>query len=244
MSGAAGPRCRCDRQLGRHPRAAMVAALSAALPSRPADRILAVADAVLVVGGAGRRRRPRSRPVAADRWRCSSSAPLPCAAPAAPGTTSPIAISMRKVERTRSRPIPAGQVSVPQAVGVSGRAGADRTCGAAAIQPLRGRDRHRLARHRRGLSVHEADHLVAADRAGPGVLLGRADGICGDARADRCDGACALRRLDRLGDRLRHHLCASGRRGRRADRHQIDRAACSARARVRRWWCSTGWRWS
>ena len=38
-------------------------------------------------------------------------------------------------------------------------------------------------------------------------------------------GAAALRRLDRLGDRLRHHLRASGPRGRRADRHQVDRAA-------------------
>ena len=34
-------------------------------------------------------------------------------------------------------------------------------------------------RHRRGLSVHEAHHLVAADRARAGLLLGRADGICG-----------------------------------------------------------------
>ena len=49
--------------------------------------------------------------------------------------------------------------------GLSGRSGADRAGGAAAVQPLRGGDRHRLAGHRRGLSVHEADHLVAADRA-------------------------------------------------------------------------------
>ena len=87
-----------------------------------------------------------------------------------------------RVERTRSRPIPAGQVSVTQAVVFLVAAGADRACGAAAVQPLRGRDRHRLAAHRRDLSVHEADHLVAADRARPRVLLGRADGICGDAR--------------------------------------------------------------
>src|ERR1700685_3224655 len=80
-----------------------------------------------------------------------------------------------KVERTRSRPIPAGQVSGRQAGGF----------------------------------------LVGRAVSRPGVLLGRADGICGDARADRCHGACALRRRDRLGDRLRHHLCASGRRGRR-----------------------------
>ena len=33
-----------------------------------------------------------------------------------------------RVERTRSRPIPAGQVSVHAGVGLPGRAGADRTC--------------------------------------------------------------------------------------------------------------------
>src|SRR6478735_8755128 len=44
---------------------------------------------------------------------------------------------------------------------VSGSAGADRACRAAAIQPFCDHDRHRLAGHRRGLSVHEAHHLVA-----------------------------------------------------------------------------------
>ena len=147
-----------------------------------------------------------------------------------------------RVERTRSRPIPAGQVSVPQA-SVSGRAGAGRTCRAAAVQPLRDHDRLRVARHRRGLSVHEADHLVAAGRARPRLLLGRADGICGDARAARRAGVRALCRLDRLGDRLRHHLCASGPRGRCADRREIDRAAVRRHAPIGRWWCFMGWRW-
>ena len=71
----------------------VVAALSAARPSRPADRVLAAADAVLVVGGAGRRRQPATSANCLSSSRCSSSAPLSCAAPAAPGTTSPIAIS-------------------------------------------------------------------------------------------------------------------------------------------------------
>ena len=48
--------------------------------------------------------------------------------------------------------------------------------------------------------------------------------------------------VDRLGDRLRHHLCASGSRGRRADRDQVDRASCSARTPSRCWRCSTRWR--
>ena len=46
--------------------------------------------------------------------------------------------------------------------------------------------------------VHEADYLVAADRAWAGVLMGRADGICGHARPDRCAPRWCLRRLDRL----------------------------------------------
>ena len=129
-----------------------------------------------------------------------------------------------QVERTRSRPIPAGQVSVPQAAVVSGAAGAGGPRGAAAVQPLCDWMRDRLAGHRRGLSLHEAHHLLAADRAWPRLLMGRADGICGDVRPDRCDGAGSVCRLDRLGDRLRHHLRASGHRGRRADRHQVDRA--------------------
>ena len=44
-----------------------------------------------------------------------------------------------KVERTRSRPIPAGQVSVSAGARLSGAAGAGRPRGAAAIQPLRDR---------------------------------------------------------------------------------------------------------
>ena len=87
------PRCRCDRQLGRYPRAAMVAALSAARPPRPADRILAAADAVLVVGGARLRASLGDVADCRSSSHCSSSAPSSCAAPAAPGTTSPIAIS-------------------------------------------------------------------------------------------------------------------------------------------------------
>ena len=183
MSGAAARVADCDRQLGRHPRAALVAALSAALPSRPADRIVAAADAVLVVGGAGRRHRGmifghcRSMLVlfligafamrgAGCTWNDITDRDLDA-----------------QVERTRSRPIPAGQVSVPQAAAFLVAAGADRACRAAAVQPLRGRDRHRLAGHRRGLSVHEAHHLVAADRARPRLLVGRADGICGDRSA-------------------------------------------------------------
>ena len=113
-----------------------------------------------------------------------------------------------RVERTRSRPLPAGQISVTQAFAFLVLQALIGLAGAAAVQPLRDSDRHRLARHRRGLSLHEAHHLVAAGRAGPRLLLGRADGVRRHARADRSDRARALCRLDRLGDRLRHDLRA------------------------------------
>ena len=130
-----------------------------------------------------------------------------------------------RVERTRSRPIPSGQVTVAAAAGFLVAAGAGRARGAAAVQSLHDLCRHRLARHRRDLSLHEADHLLAADRARPRLLLGRADGMAGDVRAARSSRVPALCRRDCLGDRLRHDLRPSGSRGRRADRHQVDRAA-------------------
>ena len=97
--------------------------LSAAGPPRPADRVLAPADAVLVVGRARRDPCPQpSQSLASSS--CSSSAPLPCAARAAPGTTSSTATSIRRVERTRSRPIPSGQVTRRRGRRLSAVAGA------------------------------------------------------------------------------------------------------------------------
>ena len=83
-----------------------------------------------------------------------------------------------RVERTRSRPIPAGQVSVAQAaaflvaqalIGLAVLLQFNRFAIVTGIASLG---------DRRDLSVHEADHLLAADRARPRLLLGRADGIC------------------------------------------------------------------
>ena len=128
------------------------------------------------------------------------------------------------VERTRSRPIPSGQVSVRQAavflvlqslVGLAVLLTFNGFTVALGIASLA---------DRRGVSVHEAHYLLAADRARPGVLVGRADGLGRRVRPARSGAAAALRRLDLLGDRLRHDLCPPGSRGRRADRHQIDRA--------------------
>ena len=91
-----------------------------------------------------------------------------------------------RVERTRSRPIPSGQVSVQGGGGLPGGAGAGRLAGAGAVQPLRDHGRHRFARRGRDLSVHEALHLLAADFSRAGVLLGRADGLGRGARPARC----------------------------------------------------------
>ena len=83
------------------------------------------------------------------------------------------------VERTRSRPIPSGQVTV------------DRQLAFLVLQALVGlavllqfnrftiADRHRLAGDGRDLSVPQARHVLAADRAGPRLFLGRADGLAG-----------------------------------------------------------------
>ena len=133
--------------------------------------------------------------------RCSSSARLPCAAPAAPGMTSPTAISTPKWSapaRGRSRRARSGGAGFC----LPGAAGAGRACRAGAVQPLCDCNRHRLARDRRRLSLHEAHHVLAAGRAGARLLLGRADGLCRRLRPHRCNRARALCRLDRLGDRL------------------------------------------
>ena len=149
-----------------------------------------------------------------------------------------------RVERTRSRPIPSGQVSVKAAVVFLVAQALVGLAGAGAVQPLRHRGRHRLARRGGDLSVHEALHLLAADFSRAGVLLGRADGLGRRARRAGVAGVPALRRLDRLGDPLRHDLRPSGPRGRRAGRIEIDRAAVRRRTPSRCWRCFRPRRWS
>ena len=130
-----------------------------------------------------------------------------------------------KVERTRSRPIPAGQVSVPQALAFL------------VVQALIGLavllqfNRFAIMTGIASLVIVAVYPFMKRITWWPQIVLGLAFswgalmGFAVTLGPDRCDGARALCRLDRLGDRLRHHLCASGRRGRRADRHQVDRAA-------------------
>ena len=66
-----------------------------------------------------------------------------------------------RVERTRSRPIPSGQVSVAQAAAFLV---AQALVGLAVLLQFDGwrlpRHRHRVARDHCGLSVHEADNLI------------------------------------------------------------------------------------
>ena len=56
-------------------------------------------------------------------------------------------------------------------------------------------------------------HLLAADISRARILLGRADGLGRGARRAGMAGVPALRRLDRLGDPLRHDLRPPGPRG-------------------------------
>jgi 4-hydroxybenzoate polyprenyltransferase len=127
-----------------------------------------------------------------------------------------------RVERTRSRPIRRSS-PVFGAAGFLSRSGIDRARGPAAVQSVT--VGVRLA----SLAVvavypSEADHVLAADRARPRVLVGCVDGMAGHVRAARSARLPALRRRDFLGDR---HVPSMppGPRGRCADWHQVDRAA-------------------
>ncbi len=138
------------------------------------------------------------------------------------------------VERTRSRPIPAGQVSVPQAAAFLV---AQALIGLAVLLQF---NRFAVMTGIASLVIVAVYPFMKRITWWPQIVLGLAFswgalmGFAVTAGADRCDGAGALCRLDRMGDRLRHHLCASGRRGRRADRHQVDRASVRRAHAVRR----------
>ena len=86
------------------------------------------------------------------------------------------------VARTAARPIPSGQVSVAEAqmfLAVLCIAGFVILI---QLNTLHHRARGGLARARRHLSLHEAVHLLAADRAGPDVQVGRAGRLVGRHR--------------------------------------------------------------
>ena len=132
------------------------------------------------------------------------------------------------VERTRSRPIPAGQVSVPQAAGFL------------VLQALVGLV-VLLQFNRFAIGVGIASLVIVAIYPfmkrityWPQIVLGLAfswGALMGWAAAFGSLDRPALvlyAGADRLGDRLRHDLRPPGSRGRRADRREIDRAPVRA----------------
>ncbi len=113
--------------------------------------------------------------------------------------------------------------------GAAHRAVPPRVADPCAAQPLFHRARRGVAAAGRGLSVHEADHLVAAGVVGIDVQLGgtaRLFGGNGTPGSACVPSLCGLPVLDA---RLRHNLCAAGQGRRHADRRQVDRAAVRRR---------------
>ncbi len=103
-----------------------------------------------------------------------------------------------KVERTRQRPLPSGQVSVKGALAFLVLLALIGLGGAPAVQRFRHPHGLRIARDRRALSVHEALLLDAADRAGPGLCLGRPDGMGRRLRLlERTRPSCFMRAASR-----------------------------------------------
>ena len=104
-----------------------------------------------------------------------------------------------------------------------------------AVQPQPGEHpaRARGARADRHLSVHEADHLLAATLPRPQFQLGRADRLDRGHRGARLAGVAALSRRHLLDDRLRHDLRPSGQGGRCRASASNPRPWRSERAPVR-----------
>ena len=96
----------------------------------------------------------------------------------------------RQVERTRLRPLASGRVSLRSAWLLIGAAVPDRADRASPAQMGRGADRARQPRAGRRLSVHEADHLVAAGVARARLLVGRAGRLAGGDRQPRACRRC------------------------------------------------------
>ena len=95
-----------------------------------------------------------------------------------------------KVARTRSRPIPSGQVSVKAAAVFLVAQALVGLLVLLQFNRFTVLARHRVARRGGDLSADEAHHLVAADRARPRLLVGRADGLGRGVLAARCGRRC------------------------------------------------------
>ena len=99
-----------------------------------------------------------------------------------------------QVARTRMRPLPSGRVSVPQAAALPARPSGDRRRGALQPQSRQHPPRARRTRADRHLSLHEADHLVAAALSWAQLQLGRAYRLDRGHRRPRLAAGVALSR--------------------------------------------------
>jgi hypothetical protein len=89
-----------------------------------------------------------------------------------------------KVERTRLRPLASGRASLTGAWALLAALGLIGLVVLLQLNAPRSSSRSPASR-RSPLSVHEADHLVAAGLARPGLLLGRSGRLAGGARRAR-----------------------------------------------------------
>ncbi len=177
---------RLDRQLGRYGRRRPGCGLICGWRGSTVRSALAAADALLVVGRAGRHRRRTHR--IPNRGMCVLFFIGAFAMRGAGCTWNDIVDRDldAKVERTRSRPIPSGQVTRQTGAAHSWSrrrwSGLWCCCSSTRFTILLG-----IASlgDRRDLSVPEARHLLAADRPRPRLLVGRADGLAGGVRTAR-----------------------------------------------------------
>ena len=206
-------------------------------PARPADRRVAAVLAGRVERGAGGHGQRPGSLLAMSGWALVAWLALGAWAMRSAGCVYNDIVDRdldRQVERTRLRPLASGRVSLKGAwallvamslIGLVVLLQLQRTAQIVALVSLAP-----VALY----PVHEADHLVAAGVARPGLLLGGSGRLAGGDRADGRRRLLALGRLDLLGDRLRHDLRAAGQGGRRPGRGEIlgarARQACPDRA--------------
>ena len=213
------------------------AALPAAVARRPADRHLAAAHPLLVGAAARRRGRPGGPRGRSTLWiaaGCALGAVLMRGAGCTWNDLTDRDIDAR-VARTRSRPLPSGQVTPRQAAAWM-VAQALAACADPAQLPAAGGGARHRPRWRWSRSIPSPSASPGGRRSSSGSPS--TGGRCSAGRRTPAalgrGAAAALRGGDRLDAVLRHDLRAPGPRGRRADRGEVDGAAVRD-ARPRRW---------
>ncbi len=207
-------------------------ALSASRARRPADRDLAAA----LSRAGGRSRWPTSRkatPIrASSRSPCSPSGAFVMRGAGCAYNDYVDREYDARVARTASRPIPSGQVTPENALLFAAALFARGLLHSDLVQPVHDPARHRLARHRRHLSV-----CMKRFTYWPQAVLGLAfnwGALMGWASVKgslALPADPALPRLGAVDDRLRHHLRPSGRRGRPDAGLEVDGADVRRRTR-------------